>query len=295
MTEPTTVVASKPISMAQQVNAAQAPQAKLPAGLESRSTDNILSPWARICLYGELDSWKTVTAAHFGSPEDVRIIFTRGEDQLRGLTGENYKYVTADNSVRFRAACLYPERIWPDWAMRPNRIVITDDLTRGSEFLIDDNETDKEGREIRDNRMVHKGAKDDMVSLMDSLRMKPLHLIMVAQARIWTNNISREETISPDLPPAMMKSLMNDTSFILFLDKAKRQMLTRQRVEIYTAKNDKGKEESFKRSIMARHKIPKALEGGDGKPGLLSEYEKIDLAAFWSKIQEAASKLKAAG
>lgn len=265
------------------VNKAQGAAIPPPKGLISKNTDDILMPWARICLYGELDSWKTVTAAHFGSPEDVRIVFTRGEDQLRGLTGEGYKYVEATNVQFLRYAMMYPEQIWPEWAGRENRTVVVDDITRGKEFLVDDNETDDQGRERKDARAIHKGAKDDMGELVSSLRRKNLHLILVAQAKIYTNNITREETISPDIPPAMSNMLMGDASFIFFLDRAKRMMLTTQKRETYKAKNEKNVEETFTRSVLARHKLPKALEG----KGIINDYEPCDLKALWGKIQAA--------
>lgn len=279
--KPSTPVAAS--SIAAGVNKAQGVRVPIPAGLVSKNTDDIVSPWARICIYGEIDSWKTVTAAHFAGPEDVRIIFTRGEDQLRGLTGEGYRYAECNNVQKLRHAILYPETIWPEWVNRPNRVVVIDDITRAKEQLVEDNEVDEQGRERKDTRAIHKGAKDDMNDLVTSLRMKPLHLIMVAQAKIYTNNITREETISPDIPPAMSNMLMGDASFIFFLDKSRKMMLTTQKRETYRAKNDKNVEETFTRTILARHKLPRSLEG----KGVINEYEPIDLAALWAKIQAA--------
>lgn len=306
VTAPT--VATAPVSQAtlqQQVNARQGATVSIPKGLVSKSTNDIVSPWLRCCLYGELDSWKTVTAAEFGSPDDVRIIFTRGEDQLRGLTGKDYKYVVCEDTrgadgklessavQKFRHAIMYPESLWPEWANRPNRVIVIDDLTKGKDLLLEDNETDENGRERRDMRMVHREAKTDMGDLMRSLMSKPLHVIMVAMAQIYKNDVSQEETVTPDIPPAMSRLLMADASFIFFLDRAKRMMLTTSKRETYRKKDDKGVEQTFTRSILARHKLPKHLEPNPAaqKSGLLAEYEPISLAAIWTKIQSAKGAL----
>lgn len=283
---PKAATPAAPISAAtlqQQVNRASGTKAPVPAGLASKSTDDILSPWMRMYVYGETDAWKTTTAAEAGLPEDVRIIATRGEDQLLPLRGRGYKYVLCDNIAKFRYSMLYPEQLWPEWANRPNRIVVVDDISRAKDLLLEDNETDEQGRERRDMRMVHREAKADMGDLMRSLTSKPLHVIVVALAQIYTNDITREETITPDIPPAMNRMLTTDASFVFFLDRAKRMMLTTSRRETYRKKNDKGVEETFTRSVFAKHKLPKALEG----KGIISEYEKMDLADLWLRIQTA--------
>lgn len=280
-----TLTPATPVSQAtltQQVNRAQGAKAPVPAGLVSKCADDILSPWMRLYLYGETDAWKTTTAAEAGSKDDVRIIATRGEDQLLPLRGSGYKYVICDNTAKFRYSCLYPEQIWPEWAGRANRILVIDDITAAKDLLLEDNETDDQGRERRDMRMVHREAKSDMGDLMRSMSAKQMHVIVVALAQIYTNDITREETITLDVPPAMNRMLTTDASFVFFLDRSKRMMLTTSKRETYRKKNDKGVEETFTRSVFAKHKLPKALEG----KGIIKEYEPIGLADLWKRIQE---------
>lgn len=276
-----------PVSQAtlqQQVNKAQAARAPVPAGLIVASTKTIISPWLRGCIYGETDSWKSTTAAKFGSPEDVRIILTREESQLLPLRDYGYQYAHCKNYSRFQYAMLYPEQLFgAEWAARSNRVVIVDDITRAKEFIVEANETNEEGKELRDNRMVHREAKADMSQMVMSLQSKPLHIVFIALAKIYENKFTHKETVSPDLPPAMLGMLTADWDFIFYSDKERKLLLTGNRVETYQAKNEKGKVESYTRTVFAKHKLPRDLEG----KGVLQEYEKHDLQSLWARIQTA--------
>lgn len=271
-------------SLQQQVNRAQAAVAPVPKGLIVKSTSDITSPWMRGCIYGETDSWKSTTAAQFGSPDDVRIILTREESQLLPLRDYGYQYAHCKNYARFQFAMLYPEQLFgAEWAARPNRLVIIDDVTRAKDMIVESNETNDKGEDIKDNRMVHREAKADMNQMVSSLQSKPLHIIFIALAKIYENKFTHKETVSPDLPPAMASMLTADWDYIFYSDKERKMLLTGNRVETYIAKNEKGKPESYTRTVLAKHKLPRDLEG----KGVLLEYEKHDLRAIWAKVQSA--------
>lgn len=269
-------------SLAQQVQQAQIKNAPPPpAGLVAKSTKDILSPWMRGLIYAETNARKTSVTALFGSTEDTRIISTRGEDQLIPLRDLGYTYVHADTAAKFRYAMMYPEVLWPDWAKRPNKLLTIDDVTQAKDFLLSDNETDDAGRERKDARMIHREAKADMGELMRGLFRREMHVIAVAFAAIYTNNITREESITPDIPPAMSRMLTADFSFVFFIDKTKWMFVTNDRRETYRAKNDKGIEETHTRITFAKRKLPMGQEG----KGVINDLEKMDLQDIWKRIQ----------
>lgn len=271
--------AAPPAAIIGGVNKAMAVKAPVPAGLSVRSTVDIMAPWMRGCLYGETDAWKSTTAARFGSPDDVRIILTRQESQLLPIRDLGYKYAHCNDIVKFRYAMQYPEQLFgPEWAARENRVVVVDDVTAAKDMIVESNETDEAGKELRDNRMVHREAKADMSLLVGSLQAKPLHIIFIALAKIYENKFTHQETVSPDLPPAMLNQLSADWDFIFFSDKIKKMLLTRNKVETYQSKNEKGKVESYTRTIFAKNKLPLSQKDS------LAEYEQHDLGVIWKKI-----------
>lgn len=272
-------------SLQASVNRAQAAKAPVPAGLVCKSTREITSPWMRGCIYGETDSWKSTTAAKFGPAEDVRIILTREESQLLPIRDYGYQYAHCNSYTKFRYAMMYPEQLFgAEWAARANRIVVVDDVTRAKDMTVESNETDDEGKALRDNRMVHREAKGDMNEMVVSLQSKPLHIIFIALAKIYENKFTHKETVSPDLPPAMLNMLAADWDYIFYSDKERKMLLTGNRVETYQAKDEKGKLQTYTRTIFAKHKLPRDLEGNGGP---LLEYEQHDLMGIWKKVQSA--------
>jgi hypothetical protein len=278
---------SAPVSLAAQVNAAQAGKVTIPAGMGlGKSTENLESIWMRALIYGETNARKTTTAAEFGSPEDVRIILTRGEDQLLPLAGRPYKYEHCDNAMKFRFACMYPEKLWPEWAGRANRILVIDDVSKAKDYLLDDNEFDEKGRK-QNNMLVHREAKADMSGLTKSLFSKPMHVVMVAFASIYENPVTHEENVGPDVPPAISRMLTADFTFVLYIDKSKNMFRTNDFRETYEDTDEKMVKKTFTRIITAKHKIPKHLVG----KGVVNDLEPLDLLKVWEKVR-AASKTK---
>lgn len=278
-------------SIAAGVVAANAKLSPFVAGLKTRTknTKDLSSPWFRLLLHGEIDSKKTTTAAHFGTPEQTRIILTRGEDQLAPIRDEGYQYLAVENADEFTEAMKYCGQIWPDWAKHPEPVLIVDDLTQAKNFVLKDSATwvDAKGeeREHKDNRKMHVAALNSMDAVFSVVNRKPMHVILIATSKVRENNITQEESIFPNLPPAMSDLIMADYSFIFFINKKKPAnacLLTSKDFESVTEYDETQKKNvTFQRFFFARHKIPWQLEG----KGVLRQYEPLDLRDIWRRIK----------
>lgn len=263
-------------NLVQQVNTANI--SSRPKGMtEPSNTRDILSPWLRLCIHGDIDAWKTTTAASFSAPADTRIILTRGEDQLIPVKDLAIPFQRCTNLAEFEFACLYPEKIWPEWAELPNRTLIIDDITRAKELALESNDSGQ------NNMLVYREATRDISSIFRSIFSKPQHVIAIALTASYENDISHEENLTPDLPPSMRRMLMADFSFVFYIDKAKKAFLTSSTRQTWQGLDQQMKAKVCTRTIFARHKLPKSLEG----KGIIKPEEPLDIAAIWKRIQEA--------
>jgi hypothetical protein len=288
----TPVKPTTPQSIFSQVSTANARQSPLVKKLAERtqSTKDILSPWMRLLLHGEIDSKKTVTASRFSSPENTRIILTRGEDQLLPIKSLGIQYVKVENASEFIEAMAYCDTIWPDWAKLPEPYLIIDDISKGKDMVLKDNETFTSGtgevREHKDPRKMHVAALKEMDSVFTTLNRKPIHITLVALSKIRENAITQEESIFPDLPPAMSNLIMSDYSYIYYINKKKPNnacLLTGKDFESITEYDENQKKNvTFQRFMFARHKLPVELEG----KGIIRPYEPLDLRAIWERIKK---------
>ena len=264
--------------------------AKLAA--RTKSTLDIVSPWARVLLHGEIDSLKTTTAHKFGSPEQTRTILTRGEDQMWPVVKEGYRFVKVDNGKEFSEALSYCDQIWPDWAKHPEPVLIIDDITRGKDFVVSESkyyEKDGQIKEYQDLRKVYGEALAEFDTIFTLANKKPIHIILVATSKVSQGKISLEETVVPDLPQGIGNFIMSDYSYIFFLNKKKppeSRMLTSMDKEAVTEYDEKQKKDvTYQRYYFARHKIPSDL----ANKGYIKLYEPADLKAIWNKIKSARS------
>lgn len=285
-----TPVAPKP-SVTQAVNNAGARLSPLVAKLAARtkSTLDLESPWFRCLIHGEIDSWKTTTACHFGPPEQVRIILTRGEDQLLPVVNEGYKYVKVNDAQEFTEALTYCDSIWPDWAKHPEPVLIIDDVTRAKDFVVSASKTYEAGgqiKEYKDNRKIFGVAIGEFDSMFLIANRKPMHIILTALSKVVEGKISLEETVSPDLSQGIGNLVMSDYSFIFFLNKKKpyaTRLLTKMDSETLTEYDEQQKKSvSYQRYYFARHKVPNELVDK-----VLKMYEPADLRAIWEKVKAA--------
>lgn len=286
---PTTTVAAKPSpSLTASVNAAVG--GKAPNGIEAGSVDDLKSDCFRFMLYGETDAKKTSISAAFGGPKNTLIILTRGDEQLIPLRGQGYKRVRVKDASGLLWAMQSPEKAadaagFPEWKDNPNRVLIVDDMTAGMDMIVEENSTNDDGKEIKYAPTIYKNAKSDLKEAMASLGRKKIHFGLVALARISKNQITNEETISPDLPPSMITMLTADLEFVFYVKKNSGKLLTSTNYLNYQKPDDFGKMQSYKREIQAKYKLPMELMGR--KPPIVLSEEEPNLAAFWKKIREA--------
>jgi len=290
---PTQVPQQKPPQpLTQAVNNANARLSPLVGKLaaRTRSTHDLESPWFRCLIHGEIDSWKTTTACKFGTPEQVRIILTRGEDQLLPVVNQGYKYVKVNDASEFTEALTYCDNIWPDWAKHPEPVLVIDDITRAKDYVVSASKTYEAGgqiKEYKDNRKIFGVAMGEFDSMFSIANRKPIHIIMTALSKVVEGKISLEETVAPDLSQGIGNLVMSDYSFIFFLNKKKpfaTRLLTAMDSESVTEYDEQQKKTvSYQRYYFARHKMPHELVG----KGILKLYEPADLRAIWEKVKAA--------
>ena len=282
---PTQVPQQKPASIVGEVRKAniQAIPATILAKLQKQkfNSDDLVSPFFRCFLYGDIDSGKTVTAAKFGTPENVRIIMTRQKEQVVGLKGEHYHCFHANTVELFRYAVMYPEAIWPEWAELPDRTLIIDDITQIRDMLNDENTSET----VQDMRRISKNSKDDLREMIQlSALTKPMNLIIVGLERSWEEG--HEIKVSPDLPPSMSSMLRADLEYVLYLKKnspTSRTIYTENDREAFIKKDDKGKEQSYFINRFARTKLPMSLNG----KGIIKPKETAGLREMWERVRAA--------
>jgi hypothetical protein len=286
-----TMAPAQPTSVFSQVSAANAGKSPLTAKLASRtrSTFDIHSPWARILIHGEIDSWKTTTAAHFGTPEQTRIILTRGEDQLLPIINEGYQFVKVNDAAEFTEALTHCDHIWPDWAKLPEPVLVIDDITKAKDYIVTASKTYEANgqiKEYKDNRKIFGVAIGEFDAMFSIANRKPIHIIMTALSKVMEGKISLEETVTPDLSQGIGNLVMSDYSFIFFLNKKKpfaTRLLTQLDSEAVTEFDEtQRKSVTYQRYYFARNKIPSELVGK-----VMKLYEEADLRKIWEKVKNA--------
>lgn len=258
-----------------------------PQGITLFNTRELTSGYLHALLYGETDARKSTTAAMFGTPETTRIILVRRPEQLIPLRDLGYEVAAIENSEGLKFALLYPESLWPDWTAEKikDRVLVLDDFTRAKDMLLEGNETrtDERGntKEVRDARQVHKAAKDDLYDVMQVVLKRPMHFIGTALAQIYDNKITHEETVSPDIPPSMVRMLTTEFEFVFFVDKRTWKFVTTHKMERFTETDPNGKKITQERSFFGKHKLPIELEG----KGVILDDEVMDLRLIWERVK----------
>lgn len=291
-TAPVSAAPKPATSLVSQVVAASARRSPMVTKLQGRtkSTFDIVSPWARILVHGEIDSLKTTVAHHFGKPEQCRTILTRGEDQMLPVINEGYKYVKVDNAEEFTEALSYCDSIWPDWAKHPDPILIVDDITRAKDYVVSSSKyySDSSGnqKEYKDNRKVFGVAMGEFDAMFTIANKKPIHIVLTGLSKVVEGKISLEETVMPDLSQGIGNLIMSDYSFIWFLNKKKpveTRLLTEMDNEAVTEYSETAKMNvTYQRYYFARSKVPSELVGK-----VIKKYEPANLRAVWDKVMAA--------
>lgn len=273
--------------MAAAVNKASAFKVPVPPGLKFFNTDEVDSLYFHGIIYGDTDARKTTTAAEFGSKDEVLIVLCRQKEQVTPLRGKGYRVLWVNTADELRYVLHYPEQAadhfgFTEWKDQKDRTLIVDDLTEGITLLLEDQVNDK-GEEYKDPRRTYGEAGKELREIILSLRRKPMHLILIALAKVTENPLTNEERISPSLPPSMSGLVTTDTEYTLYIKKSNWRMVTRSQAFQYKGLDDKGKEKVYTREIFAKRKLPKALESK--QPPIVMLEEELNLRAMWERIK----------
>jgi len=296
----------QPSSIAAGVNAAVGAKMTVPKGIVGFNTKGLESGFLHCLLYGETDSRKTTTAAEFGGPERTLIILTRAQEQMLPLKNQGYRVAQITDGAALSWALQFPDQLarhigFPEWADRlaspdGNAVLQIDDMTEGANQLVDENETTDDGRERKDGRQVYKAVNDNLRDLLISLKNRRMHTIFTALAKKYETPVANEEAMGPDLPTGARLLLTAELEYVLFMDKSsfygggQGKFITTPQYLQYKKKDDKGKEQIYKRELFAKIKLPKEL--AMRMPPVLQPKEPMNLAQLWAKVQAAKQETK---
>lgn len=295
-------VASAPVtqaasSIAAGVNAAVGVKAPIPKGIRAFNTSDLKKEVSFFhgMLYGETDSRKTTTAAEFGGPEKTFILGTRAAEQLIPLQEKSYHCALITDGAALSWALQFPDLAakafgFPEWAEMleapdAEPVLMVDDMTEGSGMLVDENEFNDEGKERKDGRQIYKAVNDNLREIMVSLKRRKMHTVFTSLARKYETPIANEEQVGPDMPTGARSIITAELEHVLFLKKSTHKFLFRPVYINYKKKDDKGKEQIYRREIFAKYKMPKEM--ALKMPPVLNATgeEEMDLRAFWNKVK----------
>jgi hypothetical protein len=260
--------------------------AKLPKGFKAGGIDDSLPKYLHCLIYGPTGSYKTVTAAEFGGPERTLIIGTRDIEQYKvPLEGKGYHPVVLAHDVEtFKWATMNPEAAadaagFPEWKGLEDRVLVVDDWTEGALMLVDDNETNDDGKEIKDGRKIYGGVKEDVRIVLNALKRRRMHVIFTA--------LTKEDdwALYPAMPKGAQDHIEAAFDYVFYMDKEFKKMKTEPFSMPYPSKDQFGKEITRLRKGFAKKKEPRDLAGK-----LIGKEEPMELAALWTKICNARTK-----
>src|SRR6185369_2647765 len=251
-------------------------------------------------LYSETGSYKTTTAANFGGPEKTLILLTRNASQMRPLQNAGFRVGLIQDGESLQWALQFPERAaehagFPEWKDLSDRVLVVDDMTEGSEMLVDENRTKDDGSDQKNLMKVYGDTNGVIRDLLTSLRRKKMHVIFTALADVKGSDIDTDETIFPKMPKGARQLITADMDFVFFIKKETKRFLTDMAYIPVMRKDEKtGKQIPGKREIFAKHKISKELVGMT--PPFVRLEEELGpangtgLRDFWNRIQAAKVK-----
>jgi len=282
----TTPVTAKPEpapvrSIASAVNQQLATKTPTPKGLTLFNTKELTSGYFHGCVYGDTGVRKSVTAARFGKAATTAIILTRRKEQLIPLRDEGYSVALVENASALRYAAQFPEKLWPDWANVEDRLLVIDDATEAVNMLVEDNQV-IDGKEVRDPRRSYRAAGEDLKELTKSCLRKPMHLVLVAVAKVRENSLTNEERIGPDLPPSMLSMLLTELEFVWYIKPSTWKFVTERDFITFQEPDEKGVLRTYRREIFAKSKIPIGLVNKN----VLHKEEDMDIRAIWERIRK---------
>lgn len=274
-------------SLTNAVRAATASRIPIPKGLSVFNTSELAGAGSYIhgLVYGETSARKSTTAALFGTPENTRIVLTRRKEQLIPLQDLGYTAACVEDSEALSFALMYPEKLWPDWAAREDRVFVLDDATEAVAMLVEGAVNPATGEAFKDRRKSYTEAGSDLRDMLKNSLSKPQHFIMTALARVRENPITNEERIGPDLPPSMLQMLTTEMEFVFYINKRNWQFVTADDAIQFKDTDEQGKEKLYRREIFAKNKMSLAM--AKRTPPLIAKYEPMDLRGIWERVVRA--------
>lgn len=274
--------------VAAQINQVQARALPVPKGITLGDTSNFGAKFFHCAIFGATNSGKTSLASGFAGPDDTRIILTRNKSQLIPLENQGYQFALVTNASDLLYALLYPERLWPEWAERPGRALVLDDLTEAAEMCVEANRISDTGREVRNNMLVYRGVKEDMRSIFRACTRRPQHVIFTALVRIGRDNIRNIETIRPDVSDSIASMFGAEIEYSFYIDDRHKKLLTES--EIVTVSDPGDIDPATRAPRIHRREIVVKSKQPNNLPRILSQREEMDLRAIWNKIQRGEGK-----
>jgi hypothetical protein len=289
-------IGPRPGAISTGVAKAIAPTLAWPKNVVLGNTNDLGTRWFRTMIYSETDARKSVTAARFGSPEEVRIVLTRRKEQLtplEDLEQKGYQFAEVTDEAGLVACITHPEAGWtdPTWVKNPNRTLVIDDLTEGVYILLDSKEV-IDGKQVKNRMRSYDAAGKVLRKLIQSSFRAPQHIIMTATEKIKENPRTGNDRVIPELPPSMMSMVTTELEYVFYIRKGVWKFFTTTKYETYKDRNElTGLEEEFTREVFAKNKLP--LKYKDAK--ILNPEEAMDLRAIWLKILGAKTTAAAQG
>ena len=265
-------------SITQSVSASIA--AKLPKGFKSAGIDDDAPKFFHCLIYGYTGSFKTVTAANFGGPDRTLIIGTRDIEQYKiPLEGKGYRPVVLAHDVdTFKWAVTNPEAAadavgFPEWKSRDDRVLVVDDWTEGALMLVEDNEVNDEGKEVKDGRKIYGAVNEEVRAILNALKRRRMHIIFTALVN------EDDWSIYPAMSKGTAKYIEAAFDYVFYLDKETKKMRTEPFSVPYVAKDQFGKDTTRLRKGFGKHKVRREDSGK-----LINKEEEMDLGKLWSKV-----------
>jgi hypothetical protein len=279
-------------TLAAALNKTHARTLPIPKGLTRFNTVDLKTTqnFFHYLLYAETSMRKTTMAALLGEPEETMLVMTRRKEQLIPLQSFGIEAQLVTDAASLRFALTYPDRLWEE--ARPERErrglkplgtlknIVLDDATEGVEMLLEDAdvENDKFGRS-------YKQAGRDLRELCRVVMKRPVNFGIIALAKVRENPVTHEETIGPDIPPAMLAMLNTEVEFAFYIKPGTHQLLTDRDFITFLDKDERGKPKTVRRVIFAKSKFDLAVLRKNKGVSPLLKYEEGNLQKLWAKIQ----------
>jgi hypothetical protein len=221
-------------------------------------TDTIEQSYFNCLIYGETDSWKTTVAAQFGKPESTLLVVTRRIEQALPLKGLGYRIYYTTDVDDVELVLREPQRVLPELAGAQEPLIVLDDISAFRDLVLEESSWVERGgvlQPVTDTRTVYQHGTERIRTIVRTALNGRYHFIAIALANVTSNPITHEEQITPDLSPAMLRSILPDFEHVFYVDKRLKYVYTAPKTDNYEEIVD-GRPVRHRRTIFAKHKAP---------------------------------------